>query len=143
MALLNGTSYSWGQLLIKLSSMDSHFVGITACNYSRNQEKENLYGVGNLPVGRGYGNINLEGSITLVTEEFRKLLDSSPNGQIGDRNREDLIVTYMHPIENRIVTDIIQDIDFTDIPTDLTQNDKQFEHELPFICSDIRYDVRA
>lgn len=142
MALYQGTSYSWGQLLIRLESMDQPFIGVTALSFSRNVEKENLYGIGVDPVARGYGNITYEGSITLTTESLRQLIDASPNAQIGDRNRESLIITYNHPVEGRVITDVLYDVDFTDVPSDFSQNDKQFEHELAFIYSGVDYDVR-
>jgi hypothetical protein len=143
MALLQGTSYAWGQLLFRPESFDAALDGVTAFSFSRNQEKENLYGIGVDPIARGYSNINYEGSITVNTETLRQLIDASPNGQIGDREREAWHITYLHPVQGRVITDVLYDVDFTDVPSAFAQNDKQFEHELAFIYSGVDYDVRV
>ena len=75
--LVNGVNYSWGN--VKMILFGVPVIGITQINYSRKQTKENNYGFGNEPVGRGYGRIEYEGSIEIYRDEWQKIINAAPN----------------------------------------------------------------
>lgn len=131
-----GTLYSWGQFYCKFrASMDETFVGTTNISIKKAQEKSNVYGQGYDPMGRAYGNITYEGSITLKLEEVRKLINKSPNNDLLEREPEDLIITAQHPNTGKVFTDVIQNVEFTELSFDVSQNDQSIDIELPFIAS--------
>jgi hypothetical protein len=138
----NGTSYAWGQIFVKFQSMDEAFLGITNISVTEAQEKSNIYGQGYEPINRGYGNYTYEGSMTLKMEEVRKLIESSPNSRLLERGPEDLIITYQHPTSNKVVTDVIKNVEFTELGVDVSQNDMSIDIELPFIASGVQYGTR-
>ena len=138
----NGTSYSWGQLFVKLASMDEAFVGITNISVTEAQEKANVYGQGYEPINRGYGNYTYEGSMTLKLEEVRKLIESSPNNRLLERGPEDLIITGKHPVSGMVFTDVIKNVEFLELSFDASQNDQSIDVELPLICSGVIYGAR-
>jgi hypothetical protein len=138
----NGTSYAWGQIFVKMQSMDEAFVGITNLSVTEAQEKSNIYGQGYEPINRGYGNFTYEGSITLKLEEVIKLRESSPNNRLLERLPEDLIVTWQHQNNGMVFTDIIKNVEFTELSIDASQNDMSIDIELPFIASGVIYGSR-
>lgn len=138
--LINGKSYSWGQIVVKMSNATLPFVGITAVSYDEPTEKENIYGAGRKPVARGYGNDAAEASITIHMEELIKIQRSIPSRRLADMEMFDLIVSYLHPQVDRITTDTIRNCEFTNNPKELNQNDKTFPVQCGLICSHILYD---
>lgn len=59
---------------VKVVMLGRQVEGITALSYKDSVEKENVYGAGGMPVGRGEGNYKAEASITLLKEEVNALL---------------------------------------------------------------------
>ncbi len=80
--LINGVSYSWSNLNFVVGGVP--IVGITKIAYKKDQVKENIYGAGNQPVSRGYGNVTYEGSITIKREELQRLIIAAPNKDIAN-----------------------------------------------------------
>ena len=58
---------------VKVVMLGRQVEGITALSYKDSKEKENIYGAGEFPVGRGEGNYKAEASITLLKEEVNAL----------------------------------------------------------------------
>lgn len=137
---INGKSYSWGQVIVKMSNATLPFAGIVAVSYKQAQEKENVYGAGVYPVARGRGNKAAEASITIMMEEVMKIVRSIPSRNLEDMEQFDLVISYMHPQLDRIVTDTVRNCEFLDQSRTLNQNDKSFSIELPLICSHVLYD---
>lgn len=75
--LINGINYSYSNISVVL--FGTPIVGITKIDYKRKQKKENNYGFGVQPVSRGYGNYEYEGSIELYTDEWKRIIEASPN----------------------------------------------------------------
>ncbi|WP_222931248.1 hypothetical protein, partial [Xanthovirga aplysinae] len=63
---------------------DKPFYGITSISYSDNQEIENQYGAGNMPVSRGFGQYTAEASLTLTMEEVEKIQESVATARLQD-----------------------------------------------------------
>lgn len=75
--LINGVNYSWAN--IKMILFGIPVVGITKIDYKKSQVKDNNYGWGSEPTSRGYGRVTYEGSIEIYQDEWRRIINSSPN----------------------------------------------------------------
>lgn len=77
MALLGTLINKFGKIAgwnsVKVVMLGRQVEGITALSYKDSKEKENIYGAGEFPVGRGEGNYKAEASITLLKEEVNAL----------------------------------------------------------------------
>lgn len=142
-ALINGKSYGWNNVVIRLSNGSLPLVGVKSISYTKSREKENLYGAGSDVTARGYGNYTYEASITITMEELVKIQKSAPSGDILELPMFEIIVTYIHPERGKIVNDIIQNAEFVSVPKNLNQNDKEFPVELELIISGIKEGVSA
>jgi len=139
MVLINNKSYDWSQVLIQLSNASLPFAGVSSIDYSEAEESEMIYGWANLPVAEGRGNITTEVSLTLHEEEVRNIRSQSPTGSILDLPRFDIIVNYLHPEANKVVSDVIKNCKFRSDGGSKSQNDKSFEVELDIQASHIEW----
>lgn len=136
--LINGKTYSWGDIAVVL--FGQRVAGITAVSYDQEQEKENVYGAGNQPVARGYGNKKYTASITLLSEEVSALEAAAPNGDICDIPPFDVVVSFMND-QRAVVTHILKNAEFSKDSRNGKQNDPKMEIELPLIISHIQWKV--
>lgn len=132
--LINGVNYSWGNITLILFGIP--VVGITEINYGEKQKKENNYGLGNRPVSRGYGNVEPEGSITLYTDEWKRIIAASPN-------RDPLQIA---PFDIQVVfsgrglateKDVLRSAEFLDNPFKAGQGDTKLMVTIPLIIAQI------
>lgn len=133
--LINGISYSWGQ--IKFAPFGVPMVGITAISYNRKQKKDNNYGAGTLPVSRGYGNEEYEASISVYTEEWKAIIAASVNRNPLQIPWFDIPVIYGNDPSN-LATDILQAVEFLEDPFDSKQNDTSIIVRIPLIVGGIK-----
>lgn len=75
--IINGVNYSWVNISFIL--FGTPVIGILAIDYKRKMDKKNNYGAGQVPVSRGYGNYEFEGSIELYFDTWKAIIASSPN----------------------------------------------------------------
>jgi hypothetical protein len=114
--------------------------GITALAYNDSTEKENIYGAGNKPVGRGEGNYKAEASITLLKEEINALQMALGFGKnLADIEPFDIPVMYVY--KNRIMKDVIRNCEFTGNGVDVKQNDKSIATQMTLVVSHIDWNV--
>lgn len=114
--------------------------GITALSYKDSVEKENVYGAGNMPVGRGEGNYKAEASITLLKEEVNALLLALGAGKrITDIEPFDIPVIYEY--NGFILKDVIRNVEFTDNGVDVKQGDKSIATQFTLLPSHIDWNV--
>lgn len=93
-ALINGKAYDWDSLIILIGGVP--VTGISEINYSEEQDIEDNPGAGNLPVSRGFGLINNQGSMKLHMEELEALQNASPTGRIQDIDFFDVVVSWIN-----------------------------------------------
>lgn len=91
--LINGNIYNWGDIVCNIGGVP--VTGITAIEYSDEQEVENFYGAGRYPIARGKGRITCTAQITLTVEEIRAISIIAPNGRLQDLQPFDIIVSYI------------------------------------------------
>jgi hypothetical protein len=138
--LINGRSFDWSMVAVRLSNGTIPLMGITAITYEDEQEIENNYGAGNMPVSKGYGNYTASCTITVPMEEVIKIQRATESKRLQDVPSFDLVVSYIHPQLDRQVNDVIRNCDFTKNSRSLNQNDKTFPIELTLHCSHIDWD---
>lgn len=138
--LINKFGYmaGWNNVTVNLLGRDLE--GITELAYSDETEKENVYGAGGMPVGRGAGNYAAEASITLLREEVVALQKSLPPGsRLQDIAPFDIVVQYEY--DGFIYTDRIRNAEFKGNGVEVKQNDKTISRKYDLIVSHIEYNV--
>jgi hypothetical protein len=129
--MFNSRQYEFADLTLILGGRD--LTGFRGVKYSEKQEKEPVYGKGNLPVSIQRGNKNYEGEITLLQGEYETLKQASPTKSILDLQL-DAVVAYGNPSEGDVLTtDTLIGIQFTEAAKEMKQGDKFMEITLPFI----------
>jgi len=132
--------YEWADMTLVLGSRD--VTGIRAIKYSEKIEREAYYAKGRYPHGIQSGNVSYEGEITVLQSELEALIVAAggsilrlkglrANVSYGDLSKMDAVVT-----------DSLESIYFTDNTKELKQGDKFMEVKLPFICVNIRPNIR-
>lgn len=130
--MFNSREYEWADLTFLLGGKD--LTGFRGIKYSIKQEKEVVYGKGNMPIAIQKGNKSIEGEITVLQSELETMRLQSGTGSILDLQL-DAVACYGNPANGDVlVTDVIQGIQFTEEPKELKQGDKFMEITLPFIA---------
>ena len=130
--MFNSREYEWADLTFLLGGKD--LTGFRGIKYSIKQEKETVYGKGNMPIAIQKGNKSIEGEITVLQSELETMRLQSGTDSILDLQL-DGVVCYGNPANGDVlVTDVVQGIQFTEEPKELKQGDKFMEITLPFIA---------
>ena len=130
--MFNSREYEWADLTFLLGGKD--LTGFRGIKYTIKQEKELVYGKGNMPIAIQKGNKSIEGEITILQSELETMRLQSGTKSILDLQL-DGVVCYGNPANGDVlVTDVIQGIQFTEEPKELKQGDKFMEITLPFIA---------
>lgn len=133
-----GKVAGWNSITLNLLGRDVE--GITEISYDDTTEKENIYGAGGYPVGRGEGNYAANASITLQEEERRAILASLPaNTRMQDIPPFDIPVAYEYG--GKLYKDIIRNCEFTNNGVEVSQNDKTMNFSFELIVSHISWNV--
>lgn len=133
--LINGRSYSWADLTVNI--FGAPLAGISAISYEDKTEKTNIYGAGNKPVARGYGNTTYEGSITISVEEVEAIEKAAPQGNIAKIPPFTVVVAYVPEGSTKIKKEKLLAVEFTGNKRAWKQNDQTGEVEIPLIIGDI------
>jgi len=137
--MFNSREYEWADLTFLLGGKD--LTGFRGIKYSIKQEKEVVYGKGNMPIAIQKGNKSIEGEITVLQSELETLRLQDKDNSILNLQL-DAVVCYGNPLNGDVlITDVIQGIQFTEEPKDIKQGDKFTEHSLPFIALRIKKGV--
>lgn len=129
--MFNSREYEFADLTLVLGGKE--ITGIRGVKYTEKQEKEVLYGKGNLPLSIQKGNKSYEGELTLLQSELETLIANSEDGSILSLQL-DCVCCYGDPARGDVmITDVLQGIQFTESAKELKQGDKFMEVTLPFI----------
>ena len=130
--MFKSREYEWADLTFLLGGKD--LTGFRGIKYTIKQEKEVVYGKGNMPIAIQKGNKSIEGEITILQSELETMRLQSGTKSILDLQL-DGVVCYGNPANGDVlVTDVVQGIQFTEEPKELKQGDKFMEITLPFIA---------
>lgn len=132
--MINGRLYGWADLVIVI--MGVVVTGVTSISWKRKRVKENKYGAGGQPVGRGYGNIEYEASITLHVDEIAAIEAAIPSGHLDDALPFNVVLSYQ-PETGPIKTETLKFVEFTENARDWKQGDTASEVELPLIIGKV------
>lgn len=115
--------------------------GITELAYSDSQKKENVYGAGAYPIGRGRGNYEAKCSITLHKEEVDAIKLALAGGKtIQDIAPFDIVVEYETDNGN-IKKDRIRNAEFMGDGVEVKQNDMSIATKYELLISHIEWNI--
>ncbi len=134
-----GVMQGWNSVTANFLGRDLE--GVTELSYSDSQKKENVYGAGKFPIGRGRGNYEAKASISLLKEEVDALKLSTPPGKtIQDIAPFDITVEY--ETENgSIKKDRIRNAEFMSDGVEVKQNDMTIITKYELLISHIEWGV--
>jgi len=137
-ALINGVIHSWSSISIVV--MGRTLVGVTGIKYGHKRSKENVWGAGDVPIARSYGNKEPE-PVTLELMQFEIIMiqQAAAGMDITDIPPFDIIVSYAGRNGQGPVTDIIRNCEFTSNTRDWKQGDTKGTFGLELITSNIVY----
>jgi hypothetical protein len=138
--MINGNEYSWEDLQVVM--LGRPLLGITGIEYKEEQTKTNIYGRGNKPVARTRGNKTYSGSLVILQSEYEALQATAGEGKsLNDLPRFDITVAYAAASGGVITTDVLRNVEFTDLTKALNQGDANMNVSLPLIIGSIDYNV--
>jgi len=132
--LINGVAYGWGNVQVILFGVP--LTSITKIEYSSKQNKENIYGAGYEPVARGYGKVEYSGSIELKTDEWKRIIASSPGRNPLDIAPFDVQVVFGG---TRVAPskDVLKMVEFMENPLSANEGDTSLTVTIPIIIGSI------
>ena len=139
--IVNGRQYEWADISLLLGGRV--VVGCRKINYKESQDKELLYGKGNRPISIQKGNKKYDGNVTMLQSEVETLKELArtthgPSGSILDLNLN-AVVCYGDPSKGDVMlTDLLYNIQFTEVDKGMGQGDKNMEVSMPFIFTDLK-----
>lgn len=136
--LINGTMHSWASIIVNITGVPE--TQVTAIDYVDKQAIENIYGAGQLPIGRGYGRIECEASITLKKGAVDAIRSASLTGRLQDLAPFDIQVSFvMTNGSAKVHTHTIKNCQFKEDKFSAKENDLSLEYQLPLVVSHIDY----
>jgi hypothetical protein len=134
-----GTMQGWNAVTANFLGRDLE--GIKELSYNDSQKKENVYGAGSMPIGRGRGNYEAKASITLLKEEVDAIKRSLPAGKtIIDIAPFDIVVEYQTD-NGSILKDRIRNVEFMGDGVDVKQNDMTIDTKYELLISHVEWNV--
>ncbi|MBP5372445.1 MAG: hypothetical protein J6Y55_11065 [Bacteroidales bacterium] len=129
--MFNSREYEFADITVITGGKD--IIGLRGVKYSNKQDKEAIYGKGNLPISIQKGNKSYEGELSLLQSELETLEANSPKRDLMNL-QFDMVVCYGNPSNgDAMVTDKLIGCQFTEETKEMKQGDKFMEVSLPFI----------
>lgn len=127
--MFNSRQYEFADMTVFMGNRD--VTGIRSTKYTAKQEKEAVYGKGNMPLSIQKGNKSFEGEIGLLQSELEAMTS-------GGRSVLDLefkiVVTYGNPSNgDALVIEELIGCQITEETKEMKQGDKFMEVTLPFV----------
>jgi len=132
--LVNGVNYSWSNIVVQIFGIP--VIGITKIMYKQKQTKVNNYGIGTLPVSRGYGNVEYEAEIELYADELRRIIASAPGKDILSIPPFKIEVYYQTAVAD-LAHDTLLYCEFTEDSITAAQNDTKISVTIPLLIAGI------
>lgn len=133
--LINGKNYSWSNVTAIVLGVA--VVGITKIDYKRKQKKENNYGAGVEPISRGYGNKEYEGSLTIYTDEWKRIIAAAPGRDPLDIPAFDIQVSFSGD-GVPATRETLKAVEFLEDPFEASQDDTKLMVTIPLIIGAIK-----
>ena len=131
---VNQVYYSWANVKLVLFGVPVN--GITEISYKAKQKKENVYGQGVYPIGRTYGNVEYEASITLYRDVWNAIIKAAPTFDPLQSPFSEIQVVYGGSAVTAC-TDRLLAAEFLEDPLNTKQNDTKILVTIPLIIGGI------
>jgi len=116
-----GKMAGWNSVTLRLFGRD--VVGVRKIAYSDEQEIENEYGSGNMPIGQSEGNYKAKASIELTIEEMRSIQSViPPTFRLQDIGGFPIVIAYEYA--GKVYKDVLNNCRFKNNGIDVKQGDK-------------------
>lgn len=135
MATFSSKQYSWCNLAIAFGGR--LLEGVTEIEYTEKQEKDFLWGRGCKPHAIIGGNKTYDGKIIIWQSELEAMTRDSKNKDVLGLEFN-IIVSYVPSDGGQMVTDILKNVQITDVKKGLKQGDKNMLVELPVLFTDVK-----
>lgn len=132
--LINGINHSWANITV--IGLGAPFIGITSIEYKSMQEKANNYGAGSKPISRGYGRVEYEGSIELYLDDWKRIIEASPNRDPLQITPFDIVVVFAGT-GILTTTETLRSVEFLENPMTAAEGDTRLLVTIPIIIGDI------
>ncbi|MCR4442964.1 MAG: hypothetical protein QHH10_12085 [Peptococcaceae bacterium] len=127
--MINGKKYSWEDITATMPH--GVLIDITDIEYSDGKEIEAQYGKGSMPTGYGVGNYSAEGKVSMLREEFNKLLAYAKSQGCTLYTLPPFPITVSYANEDQpMVTDTLKNVKFTKTSVSSSQGDKSVKVDL-------------
>jgi hypothetical protein len=133
-ALSQGTSYSWPNITV--IGLGTPFLTVTKIEYKVMQEKTNNYGPGAEPISRGYGRVEYEGSIEMYLDEWRRIVEVSPNRNPLQIAPFDITI-ILAGAGVAAATEVLRSVEFLESPMVANEGDTRLLVTIPIIIGTI------
>lgn len=144
MAVINNVAYSWSMITLSSTALgidegSTTLEGVSSIKWAKKRKIENNYGLGGLPISRGFGNITYEASITMdyATQQLLR----STYGSLMDIGEFDLIVSFANPLASddwATTTITLKGCIFGEDAMESQQDDTNITHEFDLHPFDIQ-----
>lgn len=127
--MINGKRYAWEDVSIRLPH--GLLLDVDSVEYSDKKEIEPVYGKGSNPRGYGSGNYSAEGKLTLLREEFNRLLDYAKSLGVTLYGLAPFPVTVSYANEDEpTTTDRLTGVKITEVRSSAGQGDQSVKVDL-------------
>ena len=135
MSDFSSKQYSWADITIAYGGRILE--GVTEVEYTEKKEKDFLYGRGSKPHKVVSGNYSYDGKLKIWQSELEAMIKDAPNKDVL-KIKFDVVVAYTPKDDGPVVTDILKDVEFTEVKKGMAQGDKNMEVEMPVIFLDVK-----
>jgi hypothetical protein len=140
----NGIKQGYVNVKIFLAQTPKPIVGVTALSYEEVVDTEALYGIGNQPIGFGYGNYSYTGSIDLYHDEVESLqlialAQGDNSGSITSILPFDIIVIISKFDSSTVSKHVLKNCIFQSNGRTLASGDASIKVSIPFMFSHINW----
>jgi hypothetical protein len=135
--LINGIARSWSQITVPF--LGSPLSGVISINWSIERVKTNNPGIGSYASSRGQGNWMFTASMTLLMEEWDRIVKASPNGKPQSIPFFDLPILFIDEPTGGLIKKVVwKSAEIMTASTVGNQGDTQFPIEVTFLVADIQ-----
>lgn len=135
--LINGVEPSWANLVVNIAGFPEN--SITAIDYEDDQVVENIYGGGQSPISRGYGNITPKASITLLRSAVEAIRPASDTRRLQDIAPFDIVVCFVPMNGTTLITHRLRNCQFKKDSLSIKQGDTKNETVLDMEISHVEW----
>jgi hypothetical protein len=127
--LVNGIVHNFASISVLVAGQSLH--SIKAISYKDSQPQENTYGMGYYAVGRSFGRIEYEASLTMQLGDALKLSDLATDGRVQSLPLFDVVITFQPFGTTEVKVHTLKDCSFTELGVDSSEGDMTIDVELP------------